>query len=678
MQWDDAPPGQPQAEPSAWANLRKGQQPDLDDKKGGKGQSKGKDGDKGKGGGKAKGKDKGHGKGKRPKPPPPKPPNAVQIIQKFYLQDGNEAREMITQTTPLKSFPDKPTVVYIPSEYAETHGAAILDAIAGSATPWAMIIEDDVIPDEDLERKIRDMTVRLEKSTPTIRLIESFEDRPSEQRNVIVTLITQAMWKITKGQSATTTVLPPRDLLPVVVLWLFPSQELEKKLKEHGNTCPLWTPTGAALGISDERSRYALPDGEQPRGTQTMKAVKNGLAWEAAITQRAVMELCRKSGPRVIILLHAPTDEAIVIPSHLRFATLWWPGAKLSEENLDTAASRTTEFLQPAGIDRGIVTGNNGIGYRIQEEHKDQAAKLLGLEHTLKANRWVLEGATRQRDLEDILGVMRDEGWQVHAIKDEAGQYSTAEGRLPLVFALQPPPENPPFIRLPTEPDTSEEFVFDSSDEVIHIMRSSDHSRDKRSKRSARRVSYHEDSGQSGWITKSDGPATAKHSSDMQALRSDLHSLRAEMQGLKQGAIVVATEQQRQAEVQAAIQSQVVATHRHQQDLAAYQQQNLDQKIQNSMLTALAQFHGKEPPQLPSIPDIPQPAPLVPMLAVEGGQSKRVANLKTRPLPLGGTPAERRYAKRQDTIDDDDDDTRSMPGVNFDDARSEEAAGAGK
>ena len=144
---------------------------------------------------------------------------------------------------------------------------------------------------------------------------------------------------------------------------------------------------------------------------------------------------------------------------------------------------------------------------------------------------------------------------------------------------------------------------------------------------------------------------------------------------------MVATEQQRQAEVQAAIQSQVVATHRHQQDLAAYQQQNLDQKIQNSMLTALAQFHGKEAPQLPAIPDIPQPAPLVPMLAVEGGRSKRVANLKTRPLPSGGTPADRRYPKKQDTSvddDDDDDDTRSMPGVNFDDARSDEAAGAGK
>ena len=235
LQWEDTPPGQPpaggqpQQPQSAWANLRKGQQPDLDDKKGGKGHSKGKDAEKGKGGGKAKGKDKGQGKGKRPKPPPPKPPNAVQIIQTFYLQEGNEAREMITQTTPLKCFPDKPTVVYIPSDYAEAHGAAILDAIAGSATPWAMITEEDVIPDEDLERKIRDITVRLEKSTPTIRLIESFEDRPSEQRNVMATLITQAMWKITKGQSATATVLPPRDLLPVVVLWLFPSQELEKR-----------------------------------------------------------------------------------------------------------------------------------------------------------------------------------------------------------------------------------------------------------------------------------------------------------------------------------------------------------------------------------------------------------------------------------------------------------------
>ena len=137
LQWDDAPPGQPQAggqaqQPSAWANLRKGQQTDSDNAKGSKGSAKGKDGDKGKGGGKAKGKDKGHGKGKRPKPPPPKPPIAVEIIQKFYLQDGNEAREMVTQTTPLKSFPDKPTVVYIPSEYAETHAAVILDAIASS------------------------------------------------------------------------------------------------------------------------------------------------------------------------------------------------------------------------------------------------------------------------------------------------------------------------------------------------------------------------------------------------------------------------------------------------------------------------------------------------------------------------------------------------------------------
>ena len=95
-------------------------------------------------------------------------------------------------------------------------------------------------------------------------------------------------------------------------------------------------------------------------------------------------------------------------------------------------------------------------------------------------------------------------------------------------------------------------------------------------------------------------------------------------------------------------------------------------KIQNSMLTALAQFHGKEPPKLPSIPDIPQPAPLVPMLAVEGGRSS-----KTRKLPSGGTPAERRYPKKQDTSDDDDD-ARSMTGVNFDDARSDEAAGGGK
>ena len=101
------------------------------------------------------------------------------------------------------------------------------------------------------------------------------------------------------------------------------------------------------------------------------------MAWETSITQRAVQELCSKSGPRIIILLHAPENEAIAIPSHLRFATLWWPGAKLSEENLDTATTRTAEFLHPAGIDRGIVTGNNGIGYRIQEEHKDQAAKLL-------------------------------------------------------------------------------------------------------------------------------------------------------------------------------------------------------------------------------------------------------------------------------------------------------------
>jgi len=536
-----------------------------------------------------------------------------------------------------------------------------------------MITEEDVIPDEDLERKIRDITVRLEKSTPTIRLIESFEDRPSEQRNVMATLITQAMWKITKGQSATATVLPPRDLLPIVVLWLFPSQELEKKLKEHGNTCPLWTPTGAALGINDERTRYALPDGEQPRGTQTMKAIKNGVAWEASITQRAVQELCSKSGPRIIILLHAPANEAIAIPSHLRFATLWWPGAKLSEENLDTAASRTEDVLKPAGIDRGIVTGNNGIGYRIQEEHKDQAAKLLGLEHTLKANRWVLEGATRQRDLEDILGVMRDEGWQVHAIKDEAGQYSMAEGRLPLVFALQPPPESPPFIRLPAEPDMSEEYVFDSSDEVIHIMRSSDHSRDKRNKRNARRASHHEDSGQSGYITKSDGPAAAKHSSDMQALRSDLQTLRAEMQGLKQGAIVVATEQQRQAEVQAVIQSQVVATHRHQQELAAYQQQHMNTMIHNNMLSALAQYHGTEAPQLPAIPDIPQPPPLKPMLAVESGRSKREVNARTRPLPAGGTPAERRYPKKSG--DDTLDDTDAMEGIDYDDARSDKAAG---
>jgi len=95
------------------------------------------------------------------------------------------------------------------------------------------------------------------------------------------------------------------------------------------------------------------------------------------------------------------------------------------------------------------------------------------------------------------------------------------------------------------------------------------------------------------------------------------------------------------------------------------------------MLTALAQFHGKEPPQLPTIPDIPQPPPLKPMLAVEGGRSKREANVKTRPLPEGGTPAERRYPKKQD-IDDDDDDARSMTGVTYDDARSDEAAGAGK
>ena len=677
LQWDDAPPGQPQAggqaqQPSAWANLRKGQQSDADNAKGSKGQAKGKDGDKGKGGGKAKGKDKSQGKGKRPKPPPPKPPIAVEIIQKFYLQDGNEAREMVTQTTPLKSFPDKPTVVYIPSEYAETHGAALLDAIASSATPWAMIIENDVIPDEDLERQVRDMTVRLEKSTPTIRLIESFEDKPSEQRNVVVTLISQAQHSITKYSTSSTTVLPPRDLLPVVALWLFPSQELEKKLKEHGNTCPLWTPSGAALGISDERSRYSLPDGEQPRGTQIMKAVKHGVAWEASITQRALQELIPKSGPRIIILLNAPANEAIAIPSQFRHSTLWWPGAKLTEENLDTAASRKEEFLKPAGIDRGLVTGNNGIGYRIQEEHKHQAASLLGLAHTLKENRWVLEGATGQRDLEDILSVMRDEGWQVHPIKDEAGQYTTAEGRLPLVFALQPPPENPPFIKLSAESEVAEEYVFDSSDEVIHIMRSSDHSRDRRSKRNARRASYQDDSGQSGYAAKTESLVTIKQNSEMQALRSDLHTLRSEIQGLKQGAIAVATEQQRQAEVQAAIQSQVVATHRHQLDLAAYQQQNLDQKIQNSMLTALAQFHGKEPPQLPSIPDIPQPAPLVPMLAVEGERSS-----KTRKLPSGGTPAERRYAKKQDTSDDDED-ARSMPGVNFHDARSDEAAGGGK
>ena len=120
----------------------------------------------------------------------------------------------------MSTFPTEPTVVYVPCDYAEAHSAAILDAIADSATPWAIITEEDVVPNEDLVRKIRDITVHLEKSTPTIRLIESFEDRPSEQRNVMATLITQAMWKITKGQSATTTALPPRDLLPVVVLWL--------------------------------------------------------------------------------------------------------------------------------------------------------------------------------------------------------------------------------------------------------------------------------------------------------------------------------------------------------------------------------------------------------------------------------------------------------------------------
>ena len=251
-----------------------------------------------------------------------------------------------------------------------------------------------------------------------------------------------------------------------------------------------------------------------------------------------------------------------------------------------------------------------------------------------------------------------------------------AEGRIPLVFALQPPPESPPFIRLPTEPDSPEEYLFDSTDEVIHIMRSADHSRDKRNKRSARRAGHQEDGSQSGYMTKSDGPTAAKHSSDMQALRSDLHSLRAEMQGLKQGAIVVATEQQRQAEVQAVIQSQVVATHRHQQEIAAYQQQHMNTMIHNNMLSALAQFHGTEAPQLPSIPDIPQPPPLKPMLAVESGRSKREVNTKTRPLPAGGTPAERRYPKKQD-IDDDDDDARSMTGVTYDDARSDGATGAG-
>ena len=64
------------------------------------------------------------------------------------------------------------------------------------------------------------------------------------------------------------------------------------------------------------------------------------------------------------------------------------------------------------------------------------------------------------------------------------------------------------------------------------------------------------------------------------------------------------------------------------------------------------------------------------MLAIESGRSKREANAKTRPLPSGGTPAERRYPKKQD-IEDEDEDARSMTGVTYDDARSDGAAGGG-
>ena len=113
----------------------------------------------------------------------------------------------------------------------------------------------------------------------------------------------------------------------------------------------------------------------------------------------------------------------------------------------------------------------------------------------------------------------------------------------------------------------------------------------------------------------------------------------------------------------------------HQQALAQ-QQQHMNTMIQNSMLSALAQFHGREAPQLPPIPDIPQPPPLKPMLAVESGRSKREANTRTRPLPSGGTPAERRYPKKSDN-DDTPGETDAMEGIDYDDARSDTAAGGG-
>ena len=91
------------------------------------------------------------------------------------------------------------------------------------------------------------------------------------------------------------------------------------------------------------------------------------------------------------------------------------------------------------------------------------------------------------------------------------------------------------------------------------------------------------------------------------------------------------------------------------------------------MMIALAQFHGRSVEEatanLPEIPDAPQPPPLKPMLMLpESGRSR------TRPLPTGGTLADRRYPKKQDVEPADD---AEMEGQDFADARSDGATGGG-